>query len=122
MNEYIAIGMSLLAVIVAFWQGILSKQQLDQTKQTKGETDKLLEEIKSRVTKVESISDETRKEVKIQISKLIDKQDENFKFLLNAPAQNSQNEMIATLLPTLLENPDFMKTIMNMSNLKKNKK
>lgn len=41
MNEYIAIGISLLAVIVAFWQGNLSKQQLNQAKQTKNETLKL---------------------------------------------------------------------------------
>lgn len=122
MNEYIAIGISLLAVIVAFWQGNLSKQQLNQAKQTKNETDKLLEEIKSRVTKVESISDETRKDVKDQISKLIDKQDENFKVLLNAPAQNSQNEMIAALLPTLLQNPDSMKTMMDLANLQNKKK
>lgn len=115
MIEYIAIIISILAVIVAFWQGNLSKQQLEQAKQTKSETDRLLEEIKLKVTKVESISDETRKDVKDQISKLIDKQDENFKVLLKAPTQNSQNEMIAALLPSLLKNPDSLKAILDLS-------
>lgn len=114
MIEYIAIGISIIAVIVAFWQGYLSKQQLEQAKQTKSETDKVLEEIKLKVTRVESISDETRKDVKEQVSKLIDKQDENFKVLLKAPTQNSQNEMMAALLPSLLQNPDTLKTIMDL--------
>ncbi len=122
MIEYFAIGISILAVILAFWQGYLSKQQLEQAKQTKSETDKLLDEIKTKVTKVESISDETRKDVKNQISKLIDKQDENFKVLLNAPTQNSQNEMILALLPTLLQNPESMKTMIDLANIQNGRK
>ncbi|MEL7661945.1 hypothetical protein [Acetobacterium wieringae] len=122
MIEYIAIGISILAVILAFWQGYLSKQQPEQAKHTKSETDKLLDEIKTRVTKVESISDETRKDVKNQISKLIDKQDENFKVLLNAPTQNSQNEMILALLPTLLQNPESMKTMIDLANIQNGRK
>ncbi|MBK2267990.1 hypothetical protein [Francisella philomiragia] len=105
---------SLIAVGVAFWQGFLSKSQLEQAKNTKDEANKLLDEIKTKVAKVETISDETRKDVKEQISKLIDKQDENFKVLLNAPNQNSQNEMIMSLLPSLLEKPDILKTFIEL--------
>ncbi|MED7818395.1 MULTISPECIES: hypothetical protein [unclassified Francisella] len=110
----VSLFISLVAVGVAFWQGFLSKAQLEQAKSTKDEANKLLDEIKTKVAKVETISDETRKDVKEQISKLIDKQDENFKVLLNAPNQNSQNEMIMSLLPSLLEKPDILKTFIEL--------
>lgn len=71
-----------LALILSFWQGFLAKQSLEQAKETKNDTERLLDEIKSKVSKVEIISDETRKDVKEQISKMIDKNDENFKTLL----------------------------------------
>lgn len=119
MIEYIPILISVIAVIVAFWQGSLSKQQLEQAKQTKSETNNLLQEINLKVNKVESISDETRKDVKEQISKLIDKQDENFKVLLKAPTQNSQNEMVTALLPQLMENPEILKSLIELGSNKK---
>lgn len=119
MIEYIPIVISAIAMVVAFWQANLSKQQLEQAKQTKNETNKLLQEINLKVNKVESISDETRKDVKEQISKLIDKQDENFKVLLKAPTQNSQNEMITTLLPELLKRPDILRLLIELGSNKK---
>ena len=110
--------LSVLAILVAFWQGFLSKQQLDQARQTKTDTEKLLDEIKSKVFKLEMIWDETRKDVKEQISKLIDKQDENFKSLLNAPKENSQNEMMMTFLPKMLENPEMLRTLIDIGKNK----
>lgn len=117
--EILAILISLIAVGVAFWQGFLAKSQLDQAKTTKTETEKLLAEIKSKVQRVETISDETRKDVKEQISKLIDKQDENFKVLLNAPKENNQNEMLMKMLPMIMENPEMLKTLMDIGNASK---
>ena len=73
-----------------------------------------LDEIKGRVLRVEAISDETRKDVKEQVSKLIDRQDENFKVLLNAPKESSQNEMIVKLLPGLLQNPELLKNLVEL--------
>lgn len=106
---------SAVAVIVAVWQALIAKLQLDQSKSTKTETEKLLQEVKEKVSKIESITDETRKDVREQISKLVDKQDENFKTLLTAPQQNSQNEMIAQLLPQLLANGETLKMLMDYS-------
>jgi gas vesicle protein len=114
--EWVAISISFIAVIVAFWQGFLAKTQLEQAKTTKTETEKVLDEIKSKVAKIEMISDETRKDVKEQISKLIDKQDENFKVLLNAPKENSQNEMIMSVLPKLMENPEMLQALIKLGN------
>lgn len=114
--ELIALGVSLVAVIIAFWQGNLAKSQLEEAKRTKTETEKLLDEIKSKVQRVETISDETRKDVKEQISKLIDKQDENFKVLLNAPKESSQNEMLMTFSPKLMENPTMMEKLIEIGN------
>lgn len=114
-KELIPIFLSLIAIVVAFWQGFLAKAQLEQAKETKSETEKLLQDVKDKVIRIESISDETRKDVKEQIGKLIDKQDENFKVLLSAPQQNNQNEMIMQLLPQILANPDSLKTIIELS-------
>lgn len=114
-TELITLSISIVAIIVAFWQGFLAKAQLDQAKQTKTDTEKLLDEIKQKVVKIETISDETRKDVKEQISKLIDKQDENFKTLLNAPKEDSQNQMLMTFLPALLEKPEMMETLLRFS-------
>ena len=110
----VAMGISFLAVLVAVWQGLLAKQQLNAAKATRDETGKLLEDIKAKVVRIESISDETRTDVRQQITRLVDKQDENFKFLLRTPNEQSQNQMIADLLPTLLQQPDALKTIMDV--------
>lgn len=113
-----ALLVSLVAVGIAFWQGFLAKNQLEQAKITKTEIERLLDEIKSKVLRVETISDETRKDVKEQISKLIDKQDENFKTLLKAPSENSQNEMIMKFLPMMMENPQMLEKLIELGNKK----
>lgn len=64
------------------------------------------------------IADETRKDVKEQVSKLIDKQDESFKFLLNVPKESNQNEMIMALFPKLIENPTLLQSIIEFSKIK----
>lgn len=117
--ELIALIVSLVAVFIAFWQGFIAKSQLEEAKRTKTETEKLLAEINSKVQRVETISDETRKDVKEQISKLIDKQDENFKVLLNAPKESSQNEMLMTFLPKLMDNPAMMEKLIEIGNKQK---
>lgn len=113
-TEFFTLIVSIVAILIAIWQGLLSKQQLEQARQTKSDTERLLDEIKGKVYKLEAISDETRKDVKEQISKLIDKQDENFKVLLNAPKENNQNEMMMTFLPKMLENPEMLKTLVEL--------
>lgn len=118
--ETIALIFSGISLLIALWQGFLAKQSLDQAKETKSETEKLLDNIKEKVSRIENISDETRKDVKEQISKLIDKQDENFKTLLNSPKENSQNQMIATLLPELLKNPEALKTFAEIGKNSRN--
>lgn len=104
--DWLPIAISITAVFVALWQGFLAKQQLDKAERTKDDTEKLLDEIKEKTTKIEMISDETRRDVKEQISKLVDKQDENLKALLNAPKETTQHEMLMSLLPKIMENPD----------------
>ncbi|WP_338870636.1 hypothetical protein WBJ53_23275 [Spirosoma sp. SC4-14] len=118
-SQLLTLIISLVAIIVAFWQGFLAKSQLDQAKETKSETEKLLDEIKQKVVRIEAISDETRKDLKEQITKLIDKQDENLKTLLNAPKESSQNEMLMAFLPMFLEKPDLMKTLIELGNHQK---
>ena len=113
--DWLPVLVSCIAVAAAFWQGFLAKQQLENAKQTRDETAKLLDDIKQRVTKIEMISDETRQVVKNEVSKLVDKQDENFKVLLNAPRENSQNEMMVSLLPALLENPERLDALLKLS-------
>ncbi|RXJ69696.1 hypothetical protein CRV08_03045 [Halarcobacter ebronensis] len=116
--EYFPLIISFIAVIIALWQGYLAKSQLEQAKITKRDTEKLLDDIKEKVNKIEMISDETRKDVKEQISKLVDKQDENFKLLLNTPKENNQNEMIMKLFPSLMNNPELLKMFIEMGKEK----
>lgn len=116
--EMLALVISLFSLGIAFWQGFMAKAQLDQAKATKGETEKLLDEIKTKVQRIETISDETRKDIKEQVSKLVDKQDENFKVLLNAPKENNQNEMLMAFLPKMMENPEMLKTLIELGKNK----
>jgi len=113
--EIITSILALIAIFIALWQGYLSKVQLDESKKTKSETEKLLDEIHVKVNRIEGISDETRKDVKDQISRLIDKQDENFKMLLSAPKETNQKELLMSLVPKLMENPDLFSTLIQMS-------
>ncbi|WKZ30155.1 MAG: hypothetical protein QY314_00045 [Candidatus Dojkabacteria bacterium] len=114
--DIVGIVIAGVALLVAFWQGFLSKQQLEQAKETKTEVERLLDEIKEKVSKVETLTDETRRDVKEQISKLIDKQDENMKTLLSNPAKSEQNQMIMQFITQAMQNPDTFKTILEMSN------
>lgn len=114
--DFIALGVAVIAVLIAIWQALLSKAQLNESKRTKDETEKLLDEIKNKVFKIELISDETRKDVKDQITRLIDKQDENFKTLLNAPKDKNQTDLMMSLLPSLLQNPEKLTSLIELSN------
>lgn len=110
--ENVSLIIAIIALLVALWQGWLSKQQLDEAKQTKNDTEKLLDEIKDKVNYIQTISNETRSDVKDQVSKLIDKQDENMKTLLNSPAQTEQNQMIMQLM----SQPDVLKQLLELTN------
>lgn len=116
----ITIVLSIVAIAIAVWQGFIAKQQLDDSKRTKEETEKILSAIKEKVDEVQGISDETRRNVQEQVTKLIDQQNENFKSLLNAPQNQKQNEMVMQLMPYLLQKPELLQNIMKLS--KQNKK
>lgn len=92
--EYISLVVAFIALFVAFWQWFLSKQQLEQAKETKKDTERLLDEIKQKIVRIEAISDETRKDVKEQISNMINKNDENFKEVLKNSWMNAIMEMV----------------------------
>lgn len=112
----ISITSLIIAIIsagIAIWQWILSKQQLEQAKNTKNETDKLLSIINEKVNKIELISDETRKDIKEQISKMIDKNDENFKELLKNSSKSNEIQMVSTLAP-LMQNPELFNNIIQL--------
>ena len=114
--DFTALGVAIIAVVIAIWQALLSKAQLDEAKRTKSDTEKLLDEIKNKVLRIELISDETRKDVKDQITRLVDKQDENFKTLLNAPKDKNQTDLMMSLLPSLLQNPEQLTSLIKLSN------
>lgn len=127
MNETIIFWMVatliwIVAIWISIWQSSLSKQQLDQSKETKRETEKLLDDIKLKITEIKIISDETRKDVKDQISKMIDKNDENFKTLLNSWKEIDQNQLMNAILPWMMQNPDWMSQLMELAKLGNNKK
>jgi hypothetical protein len=65
------------------------------------------------VNKIELISDETRKDIKEQISKMIDKNDENFKELLKNSSKSNEIQMVSTLAP-LMQNPELFNNIIQL--------
>ncbi len=110
------------AIWISVWQSFLSKEQLEQSKQTKRETEKVLEDIKLKITEIKIISDETRKDVKEQISKMIDKNDENFKTLLNSWKEIDQNQLMNAILPWMIQNPDWLNQLMELAKMWENRK
>lgn len=106
---------AIVSILIAIWQGLLSKQQLEQAKNTKNETEKLLWIINEKVNKIELISDETRRDIKEQISKMIDKNDENFKELLKNGSKTNEIQMVSALAP-LMQNMDGFMQLVEMWN------
>ncbi len=112
----ITIVLSIVAIVIALWQGFIAKQQLEDSKRTKDETEKILNAIKEKVDEVQGISDETRRNVQEQITTLINQQSENFKSVLNAPQSAKQNEMVMQLL---LQKPEILDTFLKLSEQNK---
>lgn len=110
---------AIVSIFIAIWQGMLSKQQLEQAKNTKNETEKLLWIINEKVNKIELISDETRRDIKEQISKMIDKNDENFKELLKNGSKTNEIQMVSALAP-LMQNMDRFMQLVEMWNRMQN--
>lgn len=117
--DFLAIFIAIIALLVTLWQAFLSKQQLEHAKETKTDTEKLLSDIKEKVNKIESISDETRKDVKEQVSKMIDKQNEHIQSLLETPQKSEQNQMIMQLLGPMLSNPDNFEKLIKITGTKR---
>ena len=117
MNEFVvSLLISIVAVGVAFWQVSISRAQLREAKTTKSDTEKLLAEIRTSVNRIEISSEETRKRVNDQVDKLIDKQDENMKRLLDSPKEKSQSDLLMALIPEIFKSPDLLKTIIDAGN------
>lgn len=115
--EIVAIGIAIIAVGIAFWQGVLAKEQLKQAKETKSETEKLLLEINLKVNKIETLSNSMREDMKNQVSKLIDNQDSNFKMLLK-PSNDEGTELAKAMIPEIMKDPKLFKEMMKISKQK----
>lgn len=112
--EWLTVIISLIALGIALWQAFISKQQLREAQETKSDTKNLLDEIKEKVVKIEGISEDTKSTVSEQMSKLIDKQDENIKTLLKSPHESEQNQMIGNILAAAISNPDSFNTLIKL--------
>lgn len=113
--DIVSIGIAAIAVGVALRQTSISKAQLDEAKRTQSDTEKLLETIKLKVENIEIISNETKRNVEEQVRRMVDKQDENIKMLLNSPKEINQNEMLKTVLPSLVQNPENLKILLDLA-------
>lgn len=121
-SEYIAIGLSLIAIGVAFWQGYLSKQQLNEAKDTKKETSDLLDKIKDKVTNIESTTKNTEENVKQQVSAMIETQSRQIETLMKAPQQQQNNEMGLAILQTMMNQDPNSATDLLKAAMEQNKK
>ncbi|MEA4966666.1 MAG: hypothetical protein VB048_00925 [Bacteroidaceae bacterium] len=114
-SSIVSIVIGFIAVVIAFWQARISKDQLEESKATKTETEKLLVEIKSKVEKIDSISSDTKRNIEEQIRRMIDRQDENFKILLASPKEKNQNDLLMAMLPKVFDNPELFAKVLEIS-------
>lgn len=92
--EVAAIIIAFVALGVAFWQGIMSKNQLDLAKSTKSETEKLLEKIDRKTDEIKRLAETTEANTREQVNTLL----KNFD-----PSVQAQNKMLESVGPALLQ-------------------
>lgn len=113
----VASTLSVVAIAISIWQGITSAKQLKLAQDVNNKTENLLENIKEKIIKIETISDETRKDVKEQVRDMIKQNDENFKHLLKSSKEIDQNQLMTAILPSLFQNPDWFENIMKLAEM-----
>ena len=99
---------SIILGVISIVVSIKAKNDSDKINQ---ETEKKLIEIKNLSDNITKTSDRIESNIKTQIDRIINS---------NAPTQDEkmQQQLIGTLLPELIKNPEMMKKLMDLGNKK----
>jgi len=111
--EILNIVMAIISIILGMVSIIISVKARNESNKINQETEKKLIEIKNLSDNITKTSDRIESNIKTQIDRIINS---------NAPTQDEkmQQQLIGTLLPELIKNPETMQELMDLGNKKNN--
>ncbi|UAJ80168.1 hypothetical protein IT072_03725 [Leifsonia sp. ZF2019] len=68
----VALGVAIVSAVVAIWQGILSRRQLQLARDTEGRTNAALEEIKRVTAETRQLTNDIKQNIDDRITKILD--------------------------------------------------
>lgn len=109
--EFLNITMAIISIILGIVSIVISIKARNESNTINQETEKKLIEIKNLSDNITKTSDRIESNLKTQIDRIINS---------NAPTQDEkmQQQLMSTLLPELLKNPETMQKIIDLGNKK----
>ena len=104
--------MSVVSILLGIISIIISIKTQSESNKINQDTEKKLIEIKNLSDNINKTSDRIESNIKTQIDRIINS---------SAPTQDEklQQQLLTTILPTLIENPDTLSKLVEMGNNKK---
>lgn len=109
--EVLNIVMAIISIILGCISIFISLKAKDESNKINQDTEKKLLEIKNLSDNISKTSDRIESNIKTQIDRIINS---------NAPTQNEkmQQQLMGTLLPELIKNPEMMQKLIDFGNKK----
>lgn len=109
--EILNIIMAIVSIILGCVSIVMSLKSQKETDKINQDTEKKLIEIKNLSDNISKTSDRIEDNIKTQIDRIINS---------NAPTQDEkmQQQLMGTLLPELIKNPDVMQKLIDLGNKK----
>lgn len=109
--EILNIIMAIVSIILGCVSIVMSLKSQKETDKINQDTEKKLIEIKNLSDNISKTSDRIENNIKTQIDRIINS---------NAPTQDEkmQQQLMGTLLPELIKNPDVMQKLIDLGNKK----
>lgn len=109
--EILNIIMAIVSIILGCVSIVMSLKSQKETDKINRDTEKKLIEIKNLSDNISKTSDRIENNIKTQIDRIINS---------NAPTQDEkmQQQLMGTLLPELIKNPDVMQKLIDLGNKK----
>lgn len=106
--EILNIGMAIVSIVLGMVSIVISLKAKYESNQINQETEKKLIEIKNLNDNISKTSDRIESNIKTQIDRIINS---------TAPTQDEkmQQQLLGTLLPELIKNPETFQKIMDLS-------
>lgn len=107
--EILNMIMAIVSIILGCVSIVMSLKSQKETDKINQDTEKKLIEIKNLSDNISKTSDRIESNIKTQIDRIINS---------NAPTQDEkmQQQLMGTLLPELIKNPEMMQKLMDLGN------